>query len=166
MSAAVAASCAIPRFFQPVSSGGRDFVDGGIADALNLDIALSRGARQAVVVNPMVAPLNDRTSRCLPSLNGGCGHVAEQGLVATLAQAIKIGHMIHSATSFQLHRLTNPDVRIEVIQPDRLEVDLDSPMDFRARDRVLALGKSDGIRFASRLGDGGRRVADARSTCA
>ena len=158
VSVAVAASCAIPRFFQPVSSGGRDFVDGGIADALNLDVALSWGAREALVVNPMVAPLNDRDSRCLPSRNGGCGHVAEQGLVATLGQAIKISHMIHSATSFRLHRLTHPEVRVEVIQPDRLEVDLDSPMDFRGRDRVLALGKSDGIRLASRLSADPRRA--------
>ncbi len=152
VSTAVAASCAIPRFFQPVPSGERDLVDGGIADTLNLDVPLERGARQVLVVNPMVAPLNDRETRCLPSQKGGCGHVAEQGLVAALAQSIKISHMIQSGMSFRLHRLTHPDVSVEIIQPDRLEVDLDNPMDFRARARLLALGGQDGARFGSREG--------------
>ena len=149
VSTAVAASCAIPRFFQPVVSRDRNLIDGGIADALNLDVALNRGASEVLVVNPLVAPLNDRETRCLPSPGGGCGHVAEQGLVVTLGQAMKVSHMIHTDMSFRLHRLTHPEVPIVVIQPDRLDVDLDNAMDFRQRNRLLALGEKDGIRFAS-----------------
>lgn len=149
VSTAVAASCAIPRFFRPVSVGDRDLIDGGIADALNLDVALERGVGEALVVNPLVAPLNDRDSRCLPSPNGNCGHVAEQGLVVVLGQAIKISHMTHSRMSFKLYQLTYPGVVVEVIQPDRLEVDLDNPMDFRGRARLLARGEMDGTRFAT-----------------
>ena len=149
VSTAVAASCSIPRFFKPVSTGERDLIDGGIADALNLDVALDRGAREVLVVNPMVAPLNDRDSRCLPSTEGGCGHVAEQGLVVALGQAIKISHMIHTAMSFRLHRLTHPEATVDVVQPDRLVLDLDNPMDFRGRARLLSLGERDGSSFAA-----------------
>ena len=150
VSTAVAASCAIPRFFKPVSMDNRDFIDGGIADALNLDLALDRDASDVLVVNPLVAPLNDRESRCLPSREGGCGRVVEQGLVVTLGQAIKIGHMMHSGMSFRLHQITHPSATIEIIQPNRLVVDLDNPMDFRGRTRLLARGESDGIRYANR----------------
>jgi len=148
VSTAVAASCAIPRFFKPISAGDRHLIDGGIADAINLDVALERGAWEVLVVNPLVAPLNDRESRCLPSPEGGCGHVADQGLVVALGQAIKISHMIHSDLSFRLHRITHPEVKVEVIQPDRLAVDLDNPMDFRGREKLLAQGARDGERFA------------------
>lgn len=151
VSTAVAASCATPRFFKPVVSGSRHLIDGGIADSLNLDIATVRGVREVVVVNPLVAPFNDRSSRCLPSPEGGCGHVADQGLVIALGQAMKIGHMIHSAMSLDLHRHKHPDVVVNIIQPNRLVVDLDNPMDFRGRDRLLTLGKLDGIRFLERV---------------
>ena len=35
---AVAASCAIPGFYRPVRIGGRDYVDGGVRSASNLDL--------------------------------------------------------------------------------------------------------------------------------
>ncbi len=158
VSLAVAASCAIPRYFQPVSIAERDFIDGGIGDALNLDVALERGARDVLAVNPIVAPLNDRKVRCLPAPADGCGRLAQQGLVAVLSQSIKISHMICTDTALKYHRLRRPDVRVEVIEPDRLNVDLDHPMDVRGRARVLALGEADGNRLAlrgPRLGAGG-----------
>ena len=151
VSTAVAASCAIPRFFRPVSSGGRDLIDGGIADAVNLDVALGEGAVEALVVNPLVAPLNDRQTRCLPSPRGGCGHVADQGLVVALGQAIRISHMIHTSMSFRLCRITHPEAQVEIIQPDRLEAVLNNPMDFRERESFLNQGTLDGQRAASRI---------------
>jgi NTE family protein len=39
LAAAVAASCAIPGFFQPVAIGGREYVDGGVASPTNADLA-------------------------------------------------------------------------------------------------------------------------------
>ncbi len=51
--------------------------------------------------------------------------------------------------SFKLYQLTYPGVVVEVIQPDRLEVNLDNPMDFRGRARLLARGEMDGTRFAA-----------------
>jgi len=40
---AVAASCAIPIFFQPIRIGDRDVVDGAVAGATAIDVAADRG---------------------------------------------------------------------------------------------------------------------------
>lgn len=154
VSMAVSASCAVPRFFRPVTDGRRDLIDGGVADALNLDAAVAGGAREILAVNPLVPALNDREVRCLPSRGDGCGRLAEQGTLAVLGQAAKISHTICTQMSLRLHELARPDVPVTIIQPNRLEVDLDNPMDFRARARLLALGEADGNRFASRARKG------------
>jgi NTE family protein len=49
---AVAASCAIPGFYHPVSIGGRRYVDGGICSLSNLDLLAGRGLDLVVCLNP------------------------------------------------------------------------------------------------------------------
>ena len=58
---AVAASCAIPIFFQPIRIGERDVVDGAVAEATPLDIAVDGGARTIIHLNPLVPIRNDRS---------------------------------------------------------------------------------------------------------
>lgn len=50
---AVAASCAIPSYFQPVVIGGRRYVDGGVHSMANLDLAGESELDLVVVVSPM-----------------------------------------------------------------------------------------------------------------
>jgi NTE family protein len=50
--AAVAASCAVPGVWPPVSAGGRRFVDGGVRSPANADLAA--GCDQVVVLAPSV----------------------------------------------------------------------------------------------------------------
>lgn len=62
---AVAASCAIPAFFRPVTIGERDYVDGGIHSHSNLDMIA--GEELDVVV--CLSPLSSRvTIRCTTML--------------------------------------------------------------------------------------------------
>ncbi|MGH2961555.1 MAG: patatin-like phospholipase family protein [Solirubrobacterales bacterium] len=49
---AVAASCAIPGFYQPVTIAGRPYVDGGIYSTSNLDILLELDLDVAICLNP------------------------------------------------------------------------------------------------------------------
>jgi NTE family protein len=49
---AVAASCAIPGFYHPVSIGRRRYVDGGICSLSNLDLLAGRGLDLVVCLNP------------------------------------------------------------------------------------------------------------------
>ena len=53
VSQAVAASCAIPAFYHPVSIDGRRYVDGGICSPSNLDLVRDQQLDLVVCLNPM-----------------------------------------------------------------------------------------------------------------
>src|SRR4051794_12482654 len=50
---AVAASCAIPGFYHPVSIAGRRYVDGGICSVSNLDLLCGADLDLVICLNPM-----------------------------------------------------------------------------------------------------------------
>jgi NTE family protein len=52
---AVAASCAVPGIWPPVSTGGRRFIDGGVRSPANADLAA--GYARVVVLAPVVRGL-------------------------------------------------------------------------------------------------------------
>jgi len=52
---AVAASCAIPGFYHPVSIAGRRYVDGGVCSLSNLDLLCDAGLDLVVCLNPMTS---------------------------------------------------------------------------------------------------------------
>src|SRR5881409_992991 len=54
ISDAVAASSAIPGFFDPYTINGRDYVDGGVGFSGHADLAAEAGADVVFVVNPLV----------------------------------------------------------------------------------------------------------------
>ena len=62
---AVAASCAIPAFFEPVEIGGVRYVDGGAHSPTNADLLAGRGLDLVVVISPMSVAGN----RLRPSLD-------------------------------------------------------------------------------------------------
>ena len=49
---AVAASCAIPGFYRPVTIGGRPYVDGGVRSASNLDLVAPLDLDLVICLNP------------------------------------------------------------------------------------------------------------------
>jgi NTE family protein len=57
---AVMASCAIPGWYQPVTIGGRRYVDGGACSATNVDLAAALGLDEVFVLAPMVSFAFDR----------------------------------------------------------------------------------------------------------
>jgi len=54
----VAASCAIPGFFAPVSIGGVRYVDGGVHSPTNADLVAGLGLDLVVVSSPMSVARN------------------------------------------------------------------------------------------------------------
>ena len=50
---AVAASCAVPSWFRPVSIGGVRYVDGGVHSPTNLDLLAEQGLDLVIVSSPM-----------------------------------------------------------------------------------------------------------------
>ena len=55
LSAAVAASCAIPGYFAPVTIGTKEYIDGGVHSATNADVLSHAGLDLVIVVAPMSA---------------------------------------------------------------------------------------------------------------
>ncbi len=59
LSEAVLASCAIPGWFEPVTIGGRRYVDGGMWSVANVDVVAGAGLDDVFVLAPMVSAAYD-----------------------------------------------------------------------------------------------------------
>jgi NTE family protein len=118
ISKAVSASCALPMLYKPVRIGNREYIDGGLVSTTNLDIAVERGAKFIVVVNPLVPYVNDM-SKQIPTLIGSrVRRVSDMGFPQIGYQAFKL--IAHQ----RLHELARrweeryPGVDIILIEPD------------------------------------------------
>ena len=58
ISQAVQASTALPIFYRPARIGGVDYVDGGIRNTANIDVAIEKGADLVICYNPFRPFLN------------------------------------------------------------------------------------------------------------
>jgi predicted acylesterase/phospholipase RssA len=140
---AITASCAIPIFFRPHLVGGRFYVDGSVGRVAHLDIAIERGAKLIVVINPRVPMVNDREKFCLPSLSSGqCSSVAELGISFAWEQCQRIETKQKLDMGLTSFRRQHPDVDIILIEPGSEEslLFLQSPMSFRARNHIMHYG--------------------------
>lgn len=68
LSEAVMASCAIPGWFQPVTIGGRTYVDGGAWSATSVDVVARAGLDEVFVIAPMVSFEHDEPDTLLSRL--------------------------------------------------------------------------------------------------
>ncbi|HET7342134.1 MAG TPA: patatin-like phospholipase family protein [Methylomirabilota bacterium] len=80
ISDAVAASSAIPGFFDPYTIGGRDYVDGGVGFCGHADLAAEAGADVVFVINPLVPN----------RLAAGAGSMRARGVYTIMEQASRI----------------------------------------------------------------------------
>jgi predicted acylesterase/phospholipase RssA len=132
VSEAIAASSAIPGFFEPFRIGGRDFIDGDVGHTGHADLAVSAGAELVVIVNPLV-PL--RTDGTTPALRG-------QGLYGILEQVGRINSQSLLEMGLRELRLRHPRVEIHLVQPPTLETPLFGPsMGFMASRLALRFGR-------------------------
>ncbi|MCA1839567.1 MAG: patatin-like phospholipase family protein [Actinomycetota bacterium] len=137
ISHAVAASAAVPIIYEPVKIGGREYLDGGLRSATNLDIALANGADFVVLVNPLVPYLHDRRY-LLRAFDSPIRHVSEGGLGRLVAQVFRI--MAHAQLEKELDLLTTkyPNVDVLVIEPraDDEHLFVFNLMDYSAREQL------------------------------
>jgi len=133
ISQAIAASSAIPGFFEPYTIHGRDYVDGGVGYAAHADLAIAMGAEIIVVVNPSV-PLaeRDETAR---------HHLKEQGLYTILEQSSRIASQNLLDLGLRELQARHPRVEIFLLQPEAKESPLFGPsMGFEASRVALRFG--------------------------
>ena len=118
ISTAVAASGALPMVYEPVEINGRQFIDGGIRSTTNVDVAVERGAKFIVVVNPLVPYVNDFRKR-IPTIFGTrVRRVSDMGIAAIGNQAFRmLSHdRLHRAVEYWEQRY--PGVDIILIEPE------------------------------------------------
>lgn len=118
ISTAVAASGALPLIYEPVEIKGREFIDGGILSTTNIDVAVERGARFIVVINPLVPYVNDFSKR-IPTMTGSrVQRVSDMGMAGIGNQAFRmISHdRLHRAVEIWEERY--PGVDIILIEPE------------------------------------------------
>lgn len=118
ISQAVSASAAIPIIYEPVRIKGREYLDGGLRSATNLDVAVAHGASFVVLVNPLVPYLHD-ARYLLKGFDSPVLHVSDGGLGRLVAQVFRI--MAHAQLEKEIDLVTAryPEVDILVIEPHR-----------------------------------------------
>lgn len=142
ISRAVAASGALPLIYEPVQIKGREFIDGGIRSTTNVDVAVERGAKFIIVINPLVPYIND-FSKNIPTITGArARRVSDMGFVATANQSFRVlSHdRLHRAVADWERRY--PGVDIILIEPE-LDDELmfgTSILDYRARLEIAKHG--------------------------
>jgi NTE family protein len=118
ISKAVSASAALPMVYRPVEIKGRQFIDGGIRSTTNVDLAVERGAKFIVVVNPLVPYVNDFQKR-IPTIFGSrVRRVSDMGYAQVGYQAFKL--LAHARLHEHVKRWSEryPGVDIILIEPD------------------------------------------------
>jgi NTE family protein len=103
---AVAASCAIPGFYHPVTVAGRRYVDGGICSVSNLDLLCDAGLDLVICLNPM------------SSLTQATGGSPADRMAAIMRSAAgrRLGH--------EARKLREAGTRVLILQPGEQDVSL------------------------------------------
>jgi predicted acylesterase/phospholipase RssA len=142
ISEAVAASGALPMVYEPVKLGDREFIDGGIRSTTNVDVAVERGAKFIIVINPLVPYVNDFRKRIPTFFGDRVRRVSDMGVAAIGNQAFR------TLSHDRLHRAVEdwqqdyPGVDIILIEPE-LDDELmfgTSILDYRSRLEIAKHG--------------------------
>jgi predicted acylesterase/phospholipase RssA len=130
ISQAIAASSAIPGFFEPFPIDGRDYVDGDVGHTGHADLAVEWGATIVVLVNPAV-----------PLGFGEDSDVRRRGMYGIMEQAGHITSLRILELGLSELRLRKPQVEFHLIQPDPRPSPLSGPaMGFEASRAALRFG--------------------------
>jgi predicted acylesterase/phospholipase RssA len=142
ISKAVECSTCLPIVYKPVDLKGRQFIDGGIRSTTNVDIAVEKGAKFIVVVNPLVPYVND-FERTIPTVSGRrVRRVSDMGLPAIANQTFRlIAHQrLHQAVEMWQEKYPGVDIILLEPQPND-ELMFGTPiMDYSRRLKIARHG--------------------------
>ncbi len=131
ISDAVAASSAIPGFFEPYPVQGRDYVDGGVGFSGHADLAAEAGADVVFVVNPLVPN----------QLEQGVEPLRARGLYTIMEQANRIYSQNLLQLGLTVLGVKFPRTDFFLLQPPRTSALLFGPsMGFEASRAALRYG--------------------------
>jgi predicted acylesterase/phospholipase RssA len=118
ISKAIQCSTALPIVYKPVDLKGRQLVDGGIRSTTNVDIAVEKGAKFIIVVNPLVPYVNDFQKQVQTVFGTKARRVSDMGLPAIANQTFRlIAHQrLHQAVGMWQEKY--PGVDIILVEPE------------------------------------------------
>ena len=136
---AVAAASATPPLFAPVRIGRRDYIDGGIGEVANVDVAVELGCDFVLVINPMVPIRSDIDVADVPTGHGQMKRVRDKGMLWVYAQAWRMRSAPRFKRGLERFVAAHPRVDVQVLEPPRDDATLflHSPMNFAARRTIL-----------------------------
>ncbi|MBW6510537.1 MAG: patatin-like phospholipase family protein [Desulfuromonadaceae bacterium] len=141
--AAITASCSIPFFFRPWQIGTNYYQDGSYGQGGHLDLAVERGAKLIILINPRVPISNNRERVCLPSMSyGNCSSIANLGITFAWEQMQRVETQVKINLEVEALRRTRPDIDVIVMEPGGEEALLffQSPMSQQARNHIMDYG--------------------------
>jgi predicted acylesterase/phospholipase RssA len=142
ISKAVQCSTALPIVYKPVDLKGRQMIDGGIRSTTNVDIAVEKGAKFIVVVNPLVPFVND-FEKTIPTVFGRrVRRVSDMGLPAIANQTFRlIAHQrLHQSVALWQEKYPGVDIILLEPKPND-ELMFGTPiMDYSRRLRIARHG--------------------------
>ena len=130
ISQAVAASSAIPGFFEPHHIDGRDYVDGGVGFSGHADLAAEAGAEVVLVVNPLV-----------PNQGANGTGLRSRGLYSIMEQANRIYSQNLLKLGLDVMAARHPRTAFFLLQPPHTATEMFGPsMGFEASRAALRYG--------------------------
>jgi NTE family protein len=118
ISKAVECSTALPVVYEPVELKGRQLIDGGIRSTTNVGVAVERGAKFIVVVNPLVPYVNDFKRQIPTMLGTRVRRVSDMGMPAIANQAFKLMAHARLQQGVAFWQEAYPGVDIILIEPE------------------------------------------------
>jgi NTE family protein len=152
---AVAASCAVPGFYRPVTISGRRYIDGGVASNSNLDMVGDLGLDLVICLNPTSSlrspkPRNpyERAAAVLRKASSGRLGIEADRIRATGTEVVLIQPTITDLDAMGTNLMsTSVTRRRQVIQTAaRTAADLARQAEVGARLRALAPGNASIVR--------------------
>ena len=130
ISHAVAASSAIPGFFEPYAIDGRDYVDGGVGFTGHADLAADEGVDVVLVLNPLV-----------PSLFTSTIPMRMRGVYSIMEQASRIYSQNLLSLGLDVLAVRYPRTEFFLLEPPRdCELLFGPSMGFEASRKALRFG--------------------------
>ena len=125
ISQAVQASTALPLFYRPARIGGIDYVDGGVRNTANIDVAIEKGADLIICYNPFRPFSNRVVQRYVPEKGKFVTEgkrLADQGILVVLNQVFRT--LLHSRLQYGLRQYQDdPNFRGDIIVVEPTEHD-------------------------------------------
>ncbi|MCG8590611.1 MAG: patatin-like phospholipase family protein [Proteobacteria bacterium] len=122
ISQSIQASSALPFFYRPARIGGVDYVDGGIRNTANIDIAVEKGADLVICYNPF-RPFTNRIEDDAGGTYFADGrYLADRGLKMVFNQVFRT--LLHSRLKLAIQRyLADDDFRGDIVLLEPRESD-------------------------------------------